>query len=227
MPLAAGVAVPGARHIACGLALAPVIRRPDILVGHDAQLIAVRGADDRYAAVGVTGSSFELQRWLEHDGDIRPARDVSAGDGFRCDAAGCTMTAKGQLIAIARHASALTDDCTRASVLVVSFPSPPSCRPKGVLIDFFAVRRKGTHAIFVDGGSLRIATVADERGDRPWSRDAWRGRSFEPPTPRRTSRLAAFAAPLELVAGFTRPRPENEDDDGPMIDEDAFDEARR
>jgi competence protein ComEC len=92
--------------------------------------VAVRGTDDRFTAIGGTGSTLELQRWLEHDGDIRAVRDVASGNGFRCDASGCTVAAKGQLIAAARHASALTDDCAQATVVVMPFPSPQNCGPK-------------------------------------------------------------------------------------------------
>ncbi len=57
----------GIALIAGGAALAPTLRTPDILIGRDAELTAIRGADGELSAVGATRASFELERWLEHD----------------------------------------------------------------------------------------------------------------------------------------------------------------
>jgi hypothetical protein len=38
------------------------------------------------------------------------------------------------------------------------------------VVDFFAARREGTHAIYIaEDGKLEIETVAQVRGQRPWS----------------------------------------------------------
>ncbi len=207
----------GLAGLAAGLAVAPMMDRPDILVGNDAQLVAIRGEDGRLSALGGTGSSYELQRWLEFDGDERPAREVASGTGFRCDAAGCTVKVKGRPVAVARHPAALADDCRRADVLVLPFPRPRGCHPPGLVVDFHAVRSQGTHAIRLDGGAFEMTSVAQSRGERPWSRRQERRRR-----PARagsgagaSSRLKAFAAPGELARGLRQPRPEIEDDDAP------------
>ena len=64
----------GVALIACGLALAPAPRLPDLLVGRDGDLVAVREDDGRLAAVGRARDTYELSRWLEHDGDGRAPR---------------------------------------------------------------------------------------------------------------------------------------------------------
>lgn len=160
----------GLGAIAAGLALAPTMQRPDILVGNDAQLVAIRSADGRLTAMAGSYSDYELQRWLEHDGDGRPARQVASAAGFRCDAAGCTATVRRQMIAVTRHPAALSEDCRRAGVLIIPFPKPRGCHASGLVIDAAAVQRQGTHAIRIDGDTLEVTTVADARGDRPWSR---------------------------------------------------------
>ena len=72
--------------IALGLMLAPTGRRPDVLIGRGAELVAVRGADGTLSALAGRGSSFELARWLEHDGDGRPPAEAGKAQAFRCDA---------------------------------------------------------------------------------------------------------------------------------------------
>lgn len=182
----------GLGAVAAGLALAPAMPRPDILVDNDAELVAIRGGDGRLSALAASHSDYELQRWLEHDGDGRPARHVVSGAGFRCDAAGCTADIKGQTIAVALHPAALADDCRRARVLILPFPKPRGCDASGLVIDALAVQRQGTHAIRIDGDTFDVTTVADARGNRPWSRrSGGRGATF-PNTRSENARSRSF-----------------------------------
>ncbi len=159
----------GVAAIAVGIALAPTLRLPDLLVGRDGALIAVRAADGRLAAVG-SGRAFELQRWLEYDGDGRPPQEAVKNATFTCDGVGCRAEVKGLTVAVARHPAAFSDDCRRASILVSGIVSPLGCTQPKAVVDFFAARREGTHAIYIEeGGKVRIETVAEARGARPWS----------------------------------------------------------
>lgn len=160
----------GLGAIAVGLALAPMLPVADIIVGRDGELVAVRGADGTLSAVGAGRSSFELERWLEHDGTSLAPAEAAKARAFACDGVGCTAKVKGLSIAVARHPAAFAEDCRRAEVIVSAIASPRDCtRPKQV-IDFFAARREGTHALYIGpDGSIRVETVAAVRGRRPWS----------------------------------------------------------
>ena len=85
----------GAALVAAGLALAPTLRLPDLLIGRDGALVAVRTQDGRLEAVGSGRASFELARWLEHDGDDRTAKEAGKGAGFLCDAIGLPHARQG------------------------------------------------------------------------------------------------------------------------------------
>jgi competence protein ComEC len=159
----------GVVPIALGLMLAPTGRRPDVLIGRGADLVAVRGADGAQSALAGRGSGFELARWLEHDGDRRKAADVGKGTAFRCDSRGCTAMVKGVRLAVASSPAALRDDCAAAAVLILKFPKPAGCRSPGHLIDVDDVSARGAHALFIDGDRVRMETVAEARGDRPWA----------------------------------------------------------
>jgi competence protein ComEC len=208
--------------IAAGVGLAPTLRRPDILVGRDGQLVAIRLPDRSLSAIGARGTAFELQRWLDHDGDYRTAREASDGKGFACDALGCTAEVKGLTLAVSRHPAALADDCRRARVLVMTFPRLRGCDGASPVLDFFDLRRDGTHAVYIDGTQARVVTVAAVRGERPWSEP--RGpRTIAPLAGRPLAagtRLGAFAPPFELSEPGGRPRPEIEDEDVPLPDDD-------
>ena len=155
--------------IVLGLILAPTGRRPDVLIGRGGSTVAVRTDAGQLSALAGRGSNFELARWLEHDGDGRPVAEVAKGQAFRCDAHGCTARVKGMLLAVANSPPALRDDCTAAAILVIKFARPKGCAPPGVVIDTDDLAARGTYALHIDGGQIRIETVADARGNRSWA----------------------------------------------------------
>ncbi len=169
----------GLAAIAAGIALAPTLALPDLLVGRDGALVALRSEDGRLSVMG-SARAFEVQRWLENDGDARSSKDAAKAVGFSCDGLGCRAGIKGLTIAVARRPAAFADDCRRAEIVVSRIVSPRSCTGPRAVVDFFAARREGTHALYIgDGGKIRIETVAGARGSRPWS-----GRSAPPTTGR-------------------------------------------
>ncbi len=188
----------GLAAIAGGLALAPFEPRPDVLVSRSGTLVAVRGDDGRFTALGGRSDQFDLGRWLERDGDSRSAATVSAGETvakvFRCDASGCIATPARALLAVPRHPSALRDDCERAQILVLRAPRPAGCAPSSLVLDTEALRREGAHALRFDGPDIIVRTVTGVHGHRPWTRDG----SIPQPRPRPPApRPRTPAAPTE------------------------------
>ena len=222
-----------------GVVLAPFLPRPDVLIARQGELVAVRGADGRLAALPARQAKYELERWLEHDGDKRKAGEAGNAAGFTCDASGCVTKVKGALVSVARHPSALADDCARARILVLNIPRPKGCDGPETVIDVFDVYDKGTHALYLeDAGAvgrppaIRIDTVAAHRGDRPWSHrpDRQSGErhlrqprlraagangadgTSDQPASAVAARLPAFAGRPEWLSSGP-PRAEVEDDD--------------
>ena len=159
----------GVAPMALGLMLAPTGSRPDVLVGRGGNLVAVRGEDGRLSAIAGRGSTFELARWLEHDGDGRAASEAAKGQAFSCDRAGCVARVKGALVAVSESAAGLRDDCVAASVLILKLAKPRGCRPPGVVIDSADLSARGAHALSIENGHVRLETAAHARGARPWS----------------------------------------------------------
>jgi competence protein ComEC len=201
--------------IAAGLFAAPFERRPDLYVGRDGTTVAVRGADGRLSALASRGSAFDLARWLELDGDRTPPADAAASSAFACDRIGCTARSRGRLIVVAMSPAALRDDCLRADVLIVRFASADPCpraqRSGQLLITPAHLARAGAHAVELTSTEIRLDTVADRRGRRPWS-----GPLVEriPPDDERPApgRIAGFTS---LFERFRAPRPEIEDEHWP------------
>lgn len=117
-------------------------------------------------------------------------------------------------MAVTRHPAGLDDDCARADVLVLDIPRPRGCDKPATVIDFWALRRLGTHAVYLAGnGGVRIETVAQYRGERPWSR-------LSPlPQPRLVAKAPAADRPASAVPEAEM-RPETEGDDDPSFSQD-------
>ena len=165
----------GAGLIIAGLCVAPFLPRPDMLVSRNGDLVALRGIDGLLSALPARQSKYDLERWLEQDGDARPAADVQRASAFTCDGIGCVAHIKGATVAVSRHPAAIADDCAAARVVVLNEPRPKNCDGPETVIDFFDVWRNGVHALYFEqdsaGGppSIRVDTVAAHRGDRPWA----------------------------------------------------------
>jgi competence protein ComEC len=158
--------------IGAGIILAPHVDKPDVLIGRDGATVAVRDGEGRLAALPVRGSTFELARWLEADGDRRTPEQAQASTLFRCDALAC-RAAGDRPVVVSFGPASLADDCKPDVILVLRYRSDRACPGVGVTIVAPAsLRDLGTHAIYRDGTQVRIETVAGVRGDRPWSRRA-------------------------------------------------------
>jgi competence protein ComEC len=178
----------GLAVIAAGLAITPFEPRPDMLVSRSGTLVAVRGTDGRLAALAARPDLFDLGRWLEQDGDGRSATSVAdaktAALVFTCDGSGCVAKTGGRSLAIARHASALRDDCGRADILLLRVSRPPTCSAATLIIDAEALSRSGAHGLRFHGPHVEVSTVAGVHGRRPWIRDPGAPRPLPPPARR-------------------------------------------
>ncbi len=156
--------------IAAGLALAPAATKPDILIGREGALIAIRDAKGRLAAHAERPSTFELKRWLERDGDARDPKDARKSELYRCDSLGCVTQTPDAILVLSRHPGSLADDCARAKILIVTGARPSACSAPELIYDRDSLRRTGTVALTrLPDGTYRSDTVAGARGLRPWS----------------------------------------------------------
>jgi competence protein ComEC len=165
----------GLALILLGIFASPWVRRPDVLIAQKGDLVAVRDASGKLSALRAKGSKYDLARWLEYDGDGRSASEAQRGRAFTCDATGCIAHVNGALVAVARHPAAIADDCGNADVLVLDMPKPKDCAVPVTVIGVFDRWRNGAYALYIDKGeqspvpSVRVETVAEHRGERPWS----------------------------------------------------------
>jgi competence protein ComEC len=153
---------------ACGLALAPIGTRPDILIDRDGKTVALREEGNSLALPPATRTDYSTENWLLADGDDRDVAAAASANAFRCDSAGCIGKVKGKTIALVRHPSALDEDCRLADIVVAPFTVSKACRAARVVVDRKMLIEHGAYALYIDGLSIRAETVAEARGMRPW-----------------------------------------------------------
>ncbi|MFQ5562902.1 MAG: ComEC/Rec2 family competence protein [Parvularculaceae bacterium] len=158
--------------------LVSTARPPDAFVsaeGLNAGVIAETTQGERVLAVfNPRRDRFDAGVWKEIAGlDPDRAPSVAMDRLGACDAAGCVMTGRGgAMIAVSDTPLGLAEDCDRAGLVVALYPVRAAdwraCR--ATLIDRRAVWRRGAHALwFEKDGTVRVKTVGESRGNRPWT----------------------------------------------------------
>lgn len=152
-------------------------RPPDVLVHGDADLIAVRISNDEVAFSTLRRGKFVRESWLgamaEPDAVTWPAGGLAlGGNALRCDSLGCIYRppdASDTLVGIERGVAALADDCGVADLIISLVPIRRECLAPMGTIDRFDLWRYGTYALWFNADGVRVETVREERGERPWS----------------------------------------------------------
>ncbi|MEM8743677.1 MAG: ComEC/Rec2 family competence protein, partial [Pseudomonadota bacterium] len=173
-----------------GLAIAAIglltlgnLQKPDLLIDRDAKIVAVRTYADTLAFSGGTKKSYSLEQWLKADGDPRAPGDVLKKRGFRCDELACVASVKNKKVAFVRHPAALAEECARADIVISQLPIDRSCRKARATVDVIDVLERGAHALYLEGQTIKITNVAEQRGMRPWTHLREPIRKTEPSEP--------------------------------------------
>ena len=156
--------------IAGGIVLAYTQRVPDLLIGRDGSTAAIRTHGGALAFIGWPRDGYTASEWLKRAGDGRDPADAvgTSRDGVRCDGLGCVARApSGKVIAVPARPDALGDDCALADVVVGNVDASP-CRKPALILGREQIERAGGYAVWLT--PLRLQSVQDARGDRPWSR---------------------------------------------------------
>jgi len=187
----------GAAMVAGGLTSGLFAQAPDVLVSEAGRLLAVRAPDGALVLSSRRFARFQGRAWLRQAGQPTtadwpaapsrprgrrkpphekavngPATTASRpAQWLACDGLGCIYRAKGQIVAMARDERALGEDCRRATVVVSLQPLAGRCPSALRKIDRFDLWRSGTHAIYLTPRTIRIDTVRDNQGERPWTRN--------------------------------------------------------
>ncbi len=162
----------GLAPIGAAIILAVVARPPDLLIAPDMEMAAIRGSDGGILLIEWRRDRLVRESWLRHLGvaTAEPAPPPGAGSrrGVACDEDGCVAELGSARVALAYRMAAIAEDCGRVD-LVIARLGPPSCHGSE-LIGPRLLRSSGGMAITHSSQRLTIETVAESRGNWPWSR---------------------------------------------------------
>jgi competence protein ComEC len=173
---------------------------PDILVSHDARMVAVRGPDGRLSLMTTASDDFTLREWLAADADARGPRDETLASHVRCDDLGCAAPLSGGgVVALAQSAEALADDCNLAAVVVTQRQAPTHCQAQVIHREIW--RRHGAAALTRAGEKFEISFARPPGYDRPWAKSLPAPAEAAATTPTRDPIRDATPRPQDLEAG--------------------------
>jgi competence protein ComEC len=163
----------GVAGVIGGMAAMGLVRPPDVLVDGGGKLLAVRSANGALSVSTRRAARFSRETWLRRagqDGDaVRwPSEGFDAGKRLSCDDLGCIYRTGGHVVALVNRPEALAEDCWTADIVVSLVPVWKDCPAAITVIDRGDLRREGGHALWLEGGAVRIESVDSHRGSRPW-----------------------------------------------------------
>ncbi len=165
----------GVAALAAGIVSIALQVPPDILVSGDGRLIAVRDAGGRLILSSAGGDKFARETWLRRDGTAEapetwPRAGASRGGRLDCRPGDCVYSGEGARVSIVRDARVLPAACGGADLVIATVGIRETCRRMaGRVVDRFDLADNGAHAVWIAGGSVRIETVREARGNRPWT----------------------------------------------------------
>jgi len=145
-------------------------RPPDLLVAADGRVVAARAPGGAYLPSTEQGGRVvegAVRRAGASLGAAWPETGSAAGGALACDASACLYRAQGRVVALERGGDALAEDCRVADLVVSPVAAHRPCRGTRV-IDRIDTWRKGGHAVWLDPHRIRIETVREWQGARPW-----------------------------------------------------------
>jgi competence protein ComEC len=174
----------GGAIFALGLLLSGLRSEPDILIERTARNVAVRNSNGDLVPALPRRSRFTVERWLLSDGDGSKPPEAHRRPGWSCKPEVCLATTKGRKIAFLTEQAEQDFSCPEVDLVIAAFPLRGRCRNAEHRIDRFDVWRHGAYAVYLDNPAMKIVTVSDRRGLRPWV--------VEPKPRKRSSKTARY-----------------------------------
>lgn len=169
----------GGPLVMAGLSSMLVGATPDILIDSTGKLAAVKTTNGQYSVSSLRTKRFERDIWLRRAGlndaqgdwkTFQAHQNQPSEDTLRCDALGCVYQKDQRTIAFVKSPEALFEDCDKAQILVTlqNLYTPNLTCNAQMVISFEDLKHNGTHALYFTDTGVRLETVRQTRGNRPW-----------------------------------------------------------
>ncbi|HEX4113934.1 MAG TPA: ComEC/Rec2 family competence protein [Stellaceae bacterium] len=164
----------GLAPMVAGYATLLFVTPPDILISNDAKLVAVRSASGDYMPSHARGGAWTEDNWTQRAAATLAAAWPKQGDSadgrLHCDGTRCFYRLDGQTVGVVRKRGDVAAACGRADLVISPVAAHYNCHG-ATLIDSVDTWKRGGHAVWLSAAGIAIESVADWRGQRPWTHD--------------------------------------------------------
>jgi competence protein ComEC len=162
----------GAGIILCALPVIYLTKAPVAIIdGDSGKFVIMDNQRNQRNVVFSTGrtSRFKKNVWLNYLGkkDYIPMRKYKAKHNFTCEDKICSLDVEGRTILIDSNQKY---NALSATVDLLVTPYIQDTNERGQSINKADLEESGTHLIFVDKRGLKLQTVKNLRGERPWTK---------------------------------------------------------
>ena len=148
---------------------------PDVLINENGKLMGVQAVDGSVYLSATRREKFTARIWKDR---YRVTEATAFADGFettheflKCDELGCVYTRDEVIIAFPSSYEGILEDCSRADVIVTALYVGGLCKNAAYnpqIIDKKQLKRRGSHAVYLDGNHITVISDRDTRGRRAW-----------------------------------------------------------
>lgn len=159
--------------MAIGLAFVPFHAQPDIYVADGGKLVAVRAGDGSLYFSSGRKDKFAAENWQRMNGreGEKPKTFKEENAPVACDEEACRAEISGKQISLVHTRGAYFEDRVWADVIIADIPLPKEKAGSGkTVIDLYDAKYGGAHTVYLRGDNVRMRSVGNEAGERPWCR---------------------------------------------------------
>lgn len=156
--------------LAC--ACLPLAQRPDVIASDTGRLFAVRDEKGALWFSTTQVDKFAREEWMERDGTMRAERWAEAGEsaGGRLVCAPSSCVYDGRVVFVTEGSGEALEACQGAALVFSKVVlDRKACGPDTIVRDIKSLRYFGAHAAYLEEKDLKIETVRETRGIRPWT----------------------------------------------------------
>lgn len=161
----------GGGLVVAAVVIALAAQGPRIWITGDGRLAGVLADDGRLLLSVTTRDRFTADLWQRRAGsDAKGAWRDERNSKALCDDLGCVLRVNGAMVAVGGSGRALADDCRRARI-VITAAFAQACEGPERVFDHTELARAGGVAIWIDASGVRVESITEMRGNRPWTRN--------------------------------------------------------
>ena len=153
-----------------GLLVAGFHKMPDVMVSGTGKLVGVYEDGVLYVS-STRREKFISENWsrlLGHE-DVKPKSFYSDDAPMTCDDYACRWEYEEQRMSFVKGREAMEEECAWANVMIAEIPVPRGlCGDDVKVFDLYDFKDGGAHAFYVDADGVRVESVGEGVGKRPW-----------------------------------------------------------